>query len=87
MFPASGKVTEEVEAFIMGESMALMGCRPLDLAQWGQGSDWDSEWMDFMVTVVSSGVITGHVVSIGSLDRLGRHLTRSVWSGCGLKLL
>ena len=34
------------------------------------------EWMDFMETAVSSGVMTGHVVSIGSLVRSG-----GVWRG------
>ena len=40
-----------------------------------------------MVAAVSSGVIMGNVVSIGSLFKIGRHLASSVGSGCGLKLL
>lgn len=43
--------------------------------------------MDFVVVVVPSRVVMGHMVSIGSLDEIRRHVARSIGSGCKLKLL
>lgn len=76
-FQSSEKIPEEVEAFRMGVSMGLMGINHLEWVRLKQGSDRASEWMHFMVAAFSSGVMMGHVVGIGFLDKTGRSLARS----------